>query len=91
MDSKNKNPAQMRTKAINLATLRAVVAGYLIYLGASLIYDLLKGRTSLSPALSWSMGLLFIAAGVGYGLYVWRRWQADSSKEAAESDAADEQ
>ena len=91
MDSKNtQTAAQKRTKAINFATLRAVVAGYLIYLGGSLIYDLLKGRATMSPVLVWGIGLLFIAAGVGYGLYIWKRWQADSSEETAEHDAADE-
>ena len=67
-----------RSRAVNMATLRAVVAGYLVYLGGSVICDLLKGRTSMSPALAWAAGLLFIAAGLGYGFYIWRRWQADS-------------
>ena len=74
MDRRN----DARSRAVNMATLRAVVAGYLVYLGGSVIYDLLKGRTSMSPALAWAAGLLFIAAGLGYGFYIWRRWQADS-------------
>ena len=40
-----------------VAALRAVVAGYLLYLGGSLIWDLLKGSSTLPPALAWAAGL----------------------------------
>jgi hypothetical protein len=78
------------SKAVNMATLRAVVAGYLVYLGGSLIYDLLKGQSSMSSAVAWALGLLFIAAGLGYGLYIWKRWRADSSEAASEGNGAGE-
>ena len=37
MNSDKNSSAQKRTKAMNFATMRAVVAGYLVYLGGSLI------------------------------------------------------
>ena len=66
-----------RTKATNTATLRAVVAGYLLYLGGSLLWDLLKGTSTLSPALAWTAGLGFIAAALAFGLYTWRTWRRE--------------
>ena len=68
--------AAKRAKATNLATLRAVVAGYLAYLGGSLIWDMLKGKSTLSPTLTWVAGLGFIAAALAFGFYTWRTWRA---------------
>ena len=66
-----------RTKANNLAVLRAVVAGYLIYLGYGLIRDLLRGTSTLSPAFAWAAGLGFIAAALAFGFYTWRLWRRE--------------
>lgn len=68
--------AKKRAKATNTAALRAVVAGYLIYLGVSLIYELLQGRATFSSALTLALGLVFVASGAAFGLYTWRRWKA---------------
>ena len=68
---------QKRSKATNLASLRAVVAAYLIYLGFSLILDYMRGRSTLSPVFVWLIGLVFITAGIVFGFYIWRRWCAD--------------
>ena len=82
-------PAQKRNRAMNIATLRAVVAAYLVYLGGSLIVDYLRGRSGVSPILAWGPGLLFIAAGIGFGYYTWKIWRAAAA--AAEPSAEEEQ
>ena len=82
-------PAQKRTRAMNITTLRAVVAAYLVYLGGSLIVDYLRGRSGVSPILAWGPGLLFIAAGIGFGYYTWKIWRAAAA--AAEPSAEEEQ
>lgn len=69
--------SQKRSKAMNLASLRAVVAAYLVYLGSSLIVDHLRGSSTLSPVFVWLVGLVFITAGIVFGFYVWRHWRAD--------------
>ncbi len=84
MDNNNADfDPKKRTKALNLATLRAVVAAYLVYLGGSIVFDMLRGRSTLSPAFAWISGLFFVAVGLLFGLYTWRRWKADA--EAARS------
>ena len=78
MDRKcEETDVQKRSKAMNLASLRAVVAAYLIYLGFSLILDHLRGRSTLFPVFAWVAGLVFIAAGIAFGFYIWKRWRAD--------------
>ena len=64
-------------KARNHGILRGVVAGYLVYLGGSTIYDLLRGTSTLSPVLGWTVGPLFVIAGAAFGWFTWRRWKAD--------------
>ena len=66
-----------RNKAGSIAALRAVVAGYLFYLGLSMIRDLLRGVSTMSPVFVWIVGLVFIAAAVAFGFYTWKRWRAD--------------
>ena len=82
MDRKTEEtPAQKRAKAQNLATLRAVVAAYLVYLGGSMIVDYLRGRSTVSPVLVWISGLFFIAAGLGFGYFIWKNWRASAAAE----------
>ena len=90
MDRKTEEtPAQKRTRATNIATLRAVVAAYLVYLGGSLIADYLRGRSGVSPFLAWAPGLLFIAAGIGFGYYTWKTWRAAVAAEPPAEEAQD--
>ena len=72
-------------------TLRAAVAGYLIYLGYGLLRDQLRGLSTLRPWLAWGCGAAFIAVGLGFGWYSWRRYRSrggDSEDSADESDGA---
>ena len=82
---------QKQSKAMNLASLRAVVAAYLIYLGFSLILDHLRGRSTLSPVFVWLAGFVFIAAGIAFGFYIWKCWRADrdTAGRAGETESPD--
>lgn len=66
-----------RTRAVNAATLRAVVAVYIAYLGWSIIRGVRDGGTTMSPALGWALGIAFIAAAVAVLVYTWKRWRAE--------------
>ena len=68
------------SKARSRGILRGVVAGYLVYLGGSIIYELIQGTTTLRPALGWILGPLFMIAGAGFGCFTWRRWKADEKE-----------
>ena len=76
------------SKAVNRAVLRGVIAGYLVYLGGSLLYDLIKGTSSLSPLVGWTIGPLFVIAGVAFGFFTWRRWKTDEREVQAKADKA---
>ena len=69
--------AAKRTRANNLAVLRALVAAYLAWLGFSLIRDCLRGASTLSPAFAWTVGLVFIAAALAFAFYIWRQWKRE--------------
>ena len=69
----------------NMAALRAVVAAYLAYLGGSLLWDRLSGKSDMALWAVWVCGILFIAAGIGFGWYTWKRWQADKKKAEEEN------
>lgn len=84
----NSEASKKRARAANMGVLRAVVAAYLVYLGGSLIRDWLQGGSTLAPWMVWLCGLFFIAAGLGFGLYTWRRWKADAKAAAEETGAA---
>ena len=69
--------AAKRTRANNLAVLRALVAAYLAWLGFSLIRDCVRGASTLSPAFAWTVGLVFIAAALAFGFYIRRQWKRE--------------
>ena len=66
-----------RTRANNLAVLRALVAAYLAWLGFSLIRDCVRGASTLSPAFAWTVGLGFIAAALAFAFYIWTQWKRE--------------
>ena len=77
MENKNNDAARERAKAVNRAALRGVICAYLIYLGGSLLRDMLRGESTLSPLIGWGAGLLFVLGGAGFGFFTWRRWKLD--------------
>ena len=89
MDQKEK-PA-LRANPRGQAVLRGVIAGYLVYLGGSLVYDLIRGSSTLAPWLVWTVGPLFVICGLGFGLYTWRRWKADEEAAAKPKEPAAEE
>ena len=68
---------QRRSRAGTTLSLRAIAAGYLIYLGWTLVRDLLNKSSTMTPWIGWAAGLGFAAAGAAFGWYAWRRYQAD--------------
>ncbi len=81
------DPAK-RNKAVNMATLRAVVAAYLLYLGVSILWDYLRGSSTLSALVAWSSGLGFSVAAIAFGFFTWKHLRA--GLEAAQlSEASD--
>lgn len=68
---------QRRSRAGTTASLRAVAAGYLIWLGWTLLRDMLNGSSTLPVWLSWTASIGFAAIGAAFGWYTWKRYQAD--------------
>ena len=76
----DKNPqydVQKRARASTAATLRAVVALYLIYLGYTILKNTIRGESTLPLWLGWTAGIVFIAGSLGFCVYIYRRWRAD--------------
>ena len=69
-----------RTRAMAMAALRAFICVYLIYLGGKLIYDHVKGESEMAPWMVWFFGILFILAGLAFGIYTWKRYQKDKQE-----------
>ena len=62
MNSQN-DSVRSKTKITNVASLRAVVAAYLFYLGFTILRDVLKGEPGSLPVwLLWLCGILFMLA-----------------------------
>ena len=58
------------------ALLRAVVCGYLLYLAGKLAFA--SGEdASFPPAARIAVGILFAAGAAAFGVYTWKRFQAD--------------
>ena len=70
---------------IAMASLRAVVAGYLIYLGGKIIYDHVKGQSEMIPWMCWFFGILFILAGSAFLIYTWMRYKKEKAEQAQEA------
>ena len=69
---------QRRAKAGTSATLRTVVALYVIYMGYRLIHSAVMGEEStMSLGLRWGFGIGMIVLALGFGVYIWRRLRAD--------------
>lgn len=75
-----------RTKISNMAMLRTVVAGYLFYLGFTILRDVLKGEPGSLPVwLLWLCGLLFMLTALAFGWYTWRQYRKQTAALDAES------
>ena len=74
-DRRPEDDAARKSRAGNRAALRLAVAVYLLYLGYSILRDMLTGISSLSPVLGWTAGAAFIVCGLLFGRYSWKRWK----------------
>lgn len=74
---------EKRPQTANVNYIWAMAGSYLIYMGGSLLYDLWKGNTDVTPLLIVPAALLFIAVG---GLVVRREWKAYKYAEAHKDD-----
>ena len=68
---------QRRARAGTGATLRALVAGYLLYLAWQIVKGVRAGETSMSPALAYTAAAFFAIAALSFVVYLIRRWRAD--------------
>lgn len=77
----------MKRSVANAGTrliLRAVAAGYLLYLAWGLFRELLSGSSTLPLWLGWAAPIAFSAAGICFGFYAWQRYRIDRAAETAE-------
>ena len=68
---------QRRAQAGTRATLRALVAGYLVYLAWQIVKGVRTGTSSMAPGIAYLAGGFFTLAAVAVGIYAFRRWRAD--------------
>ena len=66
--------ADKKSKAERAALFRAVVAGYIGYLGYKIAC---AEDTTMSVTLSRVLGIAFIAAAAGFAVYIVKRWRSD--------------
>ena len=89
---------QMRSRAGVRASFRALVSGYLVYLGWQTAKGASSGEsTSVQPWMGWTVFGVFTAVAVVFALYAWKQYKADlkaaepSAEEKAAMDAAAEE
>ena len=88
MNDNGKRTEGTGRKPGGMVLLRAAAGCYLAYLGYMLLRTYGQGTTPIRPWLAWVAGLLFIAAGIGFAWYSWRRYRAET-KSAGESSEED--
>ena len=77
-------------RASSMMVIRLVICAYLIYLGGSLIHDQQSGVSTIAPWLSWTSGILFIAAGLLYGWFSWKRYRGDTADRPGKNEEPEE-
>lgn len=74
------------SRAQTAATLRAVVAGYFMYIGWKIATNT---DTDMSPLTAKLIGGIFIAAALCFGVWVWKRWRTDREQEKLAAEQAE--
>ena len=90
MDQNARDAKQLRSRAANRAALRGAIAAYLIYLGVSLIVDLVRGKSTDRPYLIWAAAIVFVLGGLGFAWYTWTRWKIDAGEAEGSSETEEE-
>ena len=68
---------QMRARAGVAATLRALVAGYLLYTGWRIYKGSSDGSSSMSITTACIIAVAFAAVAAAFGIYTFRQWRRD--------------
>ncbi len=69
--------AQKQARAGTSAIFRAVIAGYIIYLGWSVLRGVLKGTSPVPVWTGWFVAIVFTGGAVAFLVYTWKTWQQD--------------
>jgi len=72
---------QKRARAGTAATLRAVVAAYIVYLGWTVLRGVLNGTSPVPVWVAWLVAAVFTAGAIGFLFYTWKTYLRD--REAA--------
>ncbi len=89
---------QKRARAGTTATLRAVVAAYIIYLGWTVLRRVLNGTSPVPVWVAWLVAVVFTAGAIGFLFYTWKTYLrereaariAPRPEQASEKDASEE-
>lgn len=68
---------QRRARAGTSAALRALVAGYLVYLAWQILRNVRSGETTMTPAVAYAASALFLLAAAAFAVYLIRRWRIE--------------
>ena len=79
---------QRRARAGSSAVLRALVAGYLVYLAWQILRNVRSGETTMTPAVAYAASAFFLLAAAAFAAYLIRRWRIET--EAARLPESDE-
>ena len=68
---------QQRARAGTTATLRAVAAVYIFYLGWTVLRNTLQGGSTVPSWVGWVAGLVFMGGALAFAVYIYKRYRAD--------------
>ena len=89
MDKRNADYDEVkRARAGGIATLRALVAGYLAYLAWQILKGVRSGESTMAPAVGYAAAAFFLLAAAAFAVYLIRRWRIET--EAARLPESDE-
>ena len=89
MDKRNADYDEVkRARAGGIATLRALVAGYMAYLAWQIVKGVRSGESTMAPAVGYAAAAFFLLAAAAFAVYLIRRWRIET--EAARLPESDE-
>jgi TRAP-type C4-dicarboxylate transport system permease small subunit len=89
MDKRNADYDEVkRARAGGIATLRALVAGYMAYLAWQIVKGVRSGESTMAPAVGYAAAAFFLLAAAAFAVYLIRQWRLEV--EAARLVASDE-
>ena len=89
MDKRNADYDEVkRARAGGIATLRALVAGYMAYLAWQIVKGVRSGESTMAPAVGYAAAAFFLLAAAAFAVYLIHQWRLEV--EAARLVASDE-